>query len=95
MCETKNDEIVHPTHCFCEFPVEELRSWAQKRYREQISTMDLLRSTENTHDKEVISAVALLDLDQGTMLSLMGNVDMPEHHLIHCRLQVREMLGLD
>ena len=43
MAETKNDEIVHPTHCFCEFPVEELRSWAQKRYREQISTMDLLR----------------------------------------------------
>ena len=95
MSETKTDEILHPTQCFCEFPVEELRNWAQKRYREHISTMDLLRSTGNAHEKEVISAVALLDLDEGTMLSLMGDVNMPEHHLIHCRLQVREMLGLD
>lgn len=32
----------------------------------------------------MISAVALLDVDKETMLKMMGDVDMLEHHIIHC-----------
>ena len=83
-----------PRHCFCEVPIEELKRWADKRYREQIPTIELLEQAENAHDKEVIGIVAMFDVDEQTMLQLMGDVDKPDHHIIHCRQNVREMLGL-
>jgi hypothetical protein len=87
--------LVHPHHCFCEIPDEELRPWVEKRYREMIPTMELIHSTEDPHEKEIISIVALLDVDEGSMLKLMGDVSKPEHHIIHCREHVKHMLGLD
>ncbi len=38
---------------------------------------------------------ALLDVDEQSMLQLMGDVGKPEHHIIHCRENVKRMLGLD
>jgi hypothetical protein len=96
MMQTDSEhELNHPTHCFCQLPLNDLKHWAEKRYREHISTLDLLRSAPDQHDKEVISAVAMLDLDETTMLEMMGDVDMPDHHLVHCRQQVRDLLAID
>jgi hypothetical protein len=87
-------DLVHPTHCFCQIPDEELRPWVEKRYVEHRSTLDLLSSTNDPHEKEVIIIVALLDIDDQTMLEMMGDVDLPEHHILDCRRHVRKMLGL-
>jgi hypothetical protein len=86
--------LVHSPHCFCEIPDEELRPWAHKRYRENRPTIELIRSTEDPHEKEIISIVALLDVDEVSMLEMMGNIDKPEHHTIHYRENVKPMLGL-
>ena len=86
---------INPHHCFCEIPEDELRPWVEKRYRENIPTIKLIHSTRDPHEKEIISIVALLDVDEKTMLELMGNVEQPEHHIIHCRENVKHMLGLD
>jgi len=88
-------DIVHPHHCFCEIPNDELRPWVEKRYGEQIPTVELIRATDDPREKEIISIVALLDVDEESMLHMMGDVNKPEHHIIHCRENVKHMLGLD
>ena len=62
-------DIVHPHHCFCEVPEAELRPWVEKRYIEEIPTIKLLHSTDDPHQREIISIVALLDVDEGTSIS--------------------------
>ena len=90
---TEHGELVHPTHCFCQIPDAELRPWVIKRYQENRPTVELIRSTDDPHQKEIISIVAMLDVDEGTLLELMGGVNKPEHHIIHCRRKVKAMLG--
>jgi len=89
-----DSHLIHPTHCFCQIPDEELRPWVQKRYGENHSTIELINSTNDPHEKEIISIVALFDVDDESMLQMMGNVNLPEHHIIHCRENVKKMMGL-
>lgn len=90
----EHNQDIHPGHCFCQIPDNELRVWATKRYKEHHSTMELLMSTNDPHEKEVIGIVALLDVDEESMLQMMGDVDKPTHHIIHCRQHVKQMLGV-
>ncbi len=87
-----HNDIVHPTHCFCQVSMDDLTKWAVKRYYENVSTTDLLKSTDDPYEKEVISIVSLLDIDDKTMFALMGDVNKPEHHIIHCRENVLDIL---
>jgi hypothetical protein len=91
---SENNDQIHPTHCFCQVPNEELKTWAKKRYEEHRSTLELMNSTEDPHEKEIISIVALLDVDEESMLNMMGDVDLPTHHIIHCRHNVKSILGI-
>ncbi len=91
---TEHSELIHPTHCFCQIADAELRPWVVKRYHENLSTVELINSTKDPHQKEIISIVAMLDLDDETMLAMMGNVDLPQHHIIHCWQNVKRMLGV-
>lgn len=87
------ENTVHPKHCFCHIPKEELKKWAMKRYRDHYSTVELINSTDDPYEREVISIVALLDADEQTMLDMMGDVDKPGHHIIHCRENVRAIVN--
>lgn len=84
--------LFHPQHCFCHVPSDELKKWAVKHYCEHYSTVDLLESTNDPHEKEIISIVALLDVDEEMMIKMMGNVNKPDHHIIHCRERVRAIV---
>ena len=88
-------ELIRPRHCFCQVPDKELLPWVEKRYRQQIPTVDLIHSTNDPHEKEIISIVALLDVDDESLLEMMGHIEKPEHHILHCRENVKRMLGLD
>jgi hypothetical protein len=94
MFMTEELDIVEPSHCFCEIPEAELRPWVEKRYRENQSTIDLMKSTDDPRQKEIISIVAMLDVGEDEMVKMMGGVDKPTHHIIHCRDNVKQMLGL-
>ena len=87
-------KLTKPTHCFCEIPNEELEPWVIKRYVEHIDTMTLLQSTTDPHTKEIITIVALLDVDEALMLEMMAKVDRTQQHIIQCRENVKKMLGL-
>ena len=91
---TTHSSLIHPTHCFCQIPDEELRPWVEKRYQQHQSTMELLHSTNDPHQKEIISIVGMLDVDEDTLLEMMGKVDLPDHHIIHCRQHVKAILGI-
>ena len=92
MNEKHLDHTVNPEHCFCQIPQKDLQKWADKRYHEDYSTIELLDTTSDPYEKEVISIVALLDADEETLVKSMGKVDKPEHHVIECRRDVKNML---
>ena len=85
---------MHPEHCFCHYALEELQPWVEKRYRENIETVELLSSTEDLHERELIGIVGMFDVKEELMLELMGDVGMPEHHIIHCRENVKKLLAV-
>ena len=91
----EESEIMAPSHCFCEIPDDEMRPWVEKKFRDHQTTVELINSTDDAHQREIISIVGLFDVDEETMLEMMGGVDKPTHHIIHCREQVKQMLGLD
>ena len=92
MKNSSYNHLIHPQHCFCHVSRDELKKWAIKHYCEHYSTVDLLASTNDPHEKEVISIVALLDVDEEVMIEMMGNVNKPNHHIIHCRENIRAIV---
>lgn len=87
--------LKHPTKCFCQFKDEKLQPWIDKRYHQNIPTIDLMDEAKSEEEKEMVSAVALLDVDEHIMLKIMDNVDKPKHHIIHCRENVKNILNLE
>lgn len=83
----------HPTKCYCQIPIETLRKWIIERYIKNRTTIDLLGSVSDTLAKEAITAVALIDTDDDTLLEMMGDVDLPDHHILHCREQVKKLIN--
>lgn len=83
---------LRPKHCFCQIPENELEHWAHERYHNHHSTTELMNSTNDPHDREVIGIVALLDVPDDAMLEMMGDVNLPDHHIIHCRERVKKMI---
>ncbi len=81
-----------PIHCFCQYTEEELLPWVIKKYLEHVETLDLLTSTDDLTEREIISIVALLDVDEETLLTVMKNVPRDKEHIIKCRNNARSLL---
>jgi hypothetical protein len=84
-----------PTHCFCEIPDEEMKPWVTKKFIDHQETVDLIKSTNDPHEKEIIGLVGLLDVDEETLLQIMKGVPQTEYHIINCRRHVKKILELD
>ena len=89
------DHLPHPKNCFCNIPMDLLRKWFVKRYQEDIPTLELMEMAETESDKEAICAIATFDIDEDSMLEMMGDTNLPEHHIIHCRAKVQRELELE
>ncbi len=81
-----------PTHSFCQFTEEELLPWVIKKFMEHVETLDLLTSTDDLTEREIISVVALLDVDEDTLLSVVQNVPRDKEYIIKCRNNARSLL---
>jgi hypothetical protein len=86
------DHLLHPQHCFCNIGIENLEKWFTKHYVDGVSTLELLDSTTDASEKEAICVVAMFELGEESMLEMMGDVNMPEHHIIHCREHFKKEL---
>ncbi len=88
------EHLKHPKNCFCQISQEKLLFWAHKRYVENIPTLELLSSVHDARQKEIISIVALLDADDESLLEVMSDVNLPDHHILHCREELKTMIKL-
>jgi hypothetical protein len=93
--ERLSDHLPHPKHCYCSIPMDLLRKWYIKRYIDGIPTLRLMEMADTQKDKEAICAVASFDLDEESLLQMMGDTNRPQHHIIHCREKVRHELELE
>ncbi|NQZ58755.1 MAG: hypothetical protein HRT88_14985 [Lentisphaeraceae bacterium] len=82
---TSLEQMPHPTHCYCQFSKDIIHKWVVERYVKNIPTVQLLNSVNTAEEKEAIAAVALIDVDDDTLLQMMGNVDLPQQHILNCR----------
>lgn len=85
----------HPKHCFCNISMDLLRKWFIKRHVEAIPTVQLLETAESEADKEAICAVAMFDIDRDSMLKIMGDVKLPDNHIVHCSAKVQQELEFE
>lgn len=88
------DHLPHPKHCFCNIPLELLYKWYIKRHVEGIPTLELMDMADTQQDKEAICAIATFDIDEESLLNVMGDIHQPDHHIIHCREKVKQELKL-
>jgi len=86
------DHLLHPKNCFCSISKDLLKKWFVKRYVEGIPTLELMNLADTESDKEAICVIAMFDLDEELMLEMMGDVNKPEHHIVHCRADVKSQL---
>jgi hypothetical protein len=52
---------------------------------------DLIPSTGDPRQKEIVSMVARVGAYETRLLKRMGDVDRPERHLIHCRENMKHL----
>ena len=84
--------LSHPKHCFCQMSFELLAEYFYKRYVEGVSTLDLIAAAQTEEEKEVICVVATFEVDEHKLIEIMGDVNLPEHHILHCREAFRDKL---
>lgn len=85
-------ELVAPGHCFCEIPEKELRHWVVKRYVEHHTTIELLNSTDDPREREIICIVGLIDVEEKLLLQIMSHVGKSKQHIIECREAAKRLL---
>ena len=79
-------------HCFCETPLDELRQWAYRKYHQGMTTQALMAQASSEREREMVAIVALFEVPEEELLRIMGSVDKPEHHILHCREYFRDLL---
>ncbi len=81
--------LIQPNQCFCDLSEDEVRPWVIKKFVEHRPTVELLRSTEDPQDREIISMVAMMDLDDDEVTRLMARSGKSEQHVLACRSRVK------
>jgi hypothetical protein len=90
---SKLDHLPRPSKCFCQLDLDLLKKWSTQRYVQNRSTIELLSEAGDKKDREAISVVALLDVDDEQLLEMMGDVNRSDHHILHCRKMMKKMLA--
>jgi hypothetical protein len=85
-------DIPAPTRCFCQFPLHELFGWAQKKYVEHASTLQLLQLARDRRQREAVSIVALLDVPDEDILHMLTPLAPAGCRILVCRDHVKRWL---
>ncbi len=73
--------------CFAKYDIRELLPIVRKKFVDGFSTVELLKEAQNDEEKDKVAIVALLDLNDGTVMRMLsdnknGNEDF---HILSCR----------
>lgn len=86
------NHVVHPSKCYCQIAPALIRKWVIERYIEHRNTIDLLASVTDVEDREAISAVALIDVEEGVLLQMMSELEFSDHHILDCREKAKQLV---
>jgi hypothetical protein len=80
--------------CFCEIPESKMLELVRKRYVEKIPTQKLMGQLKNEQDRQYLSTIALLDVNEKDVLDCIEAKD-PKilRHLFSCRQRALMILN--
>lgn len=81
-----------PHICYCQVPEDKLKSFATRRFIDNIPTEVLMCELEDPKDREALAAVALLDVKPEDLPKVIPDNPALLMHLYDCRFHVRAIL---
>lgn len=85
-------QLKQKPRCFCQIPLTDLEKWAHKKYVDGKNTIDLLAETRSDYDKELVTIIAMLDVEKEKLDTMLGHAARSTCNLDMCRHKVREWL---
>ena len=76
----------------CSFSIEELSYWAEKRYIEKIPTVELIKTTKNEKEREIVTIVGMMDVSDDTLLAIASKINEQDCAIYACRERLRSIL---
>lgn len=76
----------------CSLSLDELSYWAEKRYIERVSTVELIKLAKTDKDKEIITIVGMLDVDDESLSKIGEEIDEHDCNIFSCRDKLRKLL---
>jgi len=86
------ERLAPKPRCFCKIPITDLEKWAHEKYVQGKNTLQLLDEAENDYDKELITIIAMLDVQEDSLDAMLGHQTKDTCNLDACRNTVREWL---
>lgn len=85
-------------YCICQIPFYRLRRWIHLRFRENRSTSELMLTARTEAERKEISAVALLDVEDKILSSMLGRAsgtgERLSQNFLECRRNTLQQLRL-
>lgn len=80
--------------CFGKYDIREFLPIVQKKFVDGFSTVELLKKAQNDEEKDKVAIVALLDLDDGTVMDMLSdkNNENEDFDILSCRIWLKKML---
>lgn len=82
--------IDRPAKCFCRLPMDQLAKWARRKYLDGRTTMELMAEAANSRERELVTVVALLEVEEHELDRLLHHATGPNCRLDKCRKLVRD-----
>ena len=76
----------------CTIPIEELGFWAEKRFINKTPTLELLKQAKTDRDKEIITVVGMLDVDDEQLYQMLGAAKETDCNIFACRQKLKTWL---
>ncbi len=80
--------------CFGKYDIRELLPIVEKKFVDGLSTVELLKEAQNDEEKDKVAIVALLDLDDETVMNLLSDNKNGDanFHILSCRNRLKKTL---
>jgi hypothetical protein len=85
-------KLEKPKRCFCKIPPAELAKWMHEKYVNGLSTMELMQKATTPYERELVTIIAMLDVDNEQLDRMLNHETKPGCNLRHCRDAVKGLL---
>jgi hypothetical protein len=90
--ENSSLKLEKPKRCFCKIPPSELVKWMHEKYVNNLTTMELMQKAATPFEREMVTIIAMLDVDEKELDRMLHHETKPGCNLKHCRDAVKKLL---